>query len=214
MQITYGQFETVKYILRFPRNYNPEKSYPLILFLHGMGGRGDDISRFHNSQFLQMTEKLPEFPFITIMPRCNQDTWFDLFETLKGLVRDLVSKPFVDKNRVYLMGASMGGYTTWHLAMSMPEKFAAIVPICGGGMYANAARLKTVPVWAFHGKRDTTVLVEESQKMVDAVNRYGGRAKLTIYPENGHDAWSDTYQNPEVYRWLLSHSRVDSIIEV
>ena len=104
-----------------------------------------------------------------------------------------------------LTGASMGGYATWQLAMSMPECFAAAVPICGGGMYWNAERLKNVPIWAFHGGKDNVVSVEESKKMVDSVNQKGGSAKLTIYPENGHDAWSDTYSNHLVYSWFLSH---------
>ena len=114
--------------------------------------------------------------------------------------------PFVDRDRIYVMGASMGGYATWQLAMSMPECFAAIVPICGGGMYWNASMLVNVPVWAFHGAKDTTVFLEESVKMVEAVKRHGGDAKLTVYPENSHDAWSETYANPDVYSWLLQHS--------
>ena len=105
------------------------------------------------------------------------------------------------------MGASMGGYATWQLAMSMPDYFAAIVPICGGGMYWNAGRLVNIPIWAFHGEQDTTVFLEESEKMVDAVNRRGGNAKFTVYPYNGHDAWSDTYSNWEVYEWLLQHRK-------
>ena len=109
------------------------------------------------------------------------------------------------------MGASMGGYGTWQLAMSLPELFAAIVPICGGGMYWNASRLVNIPIWAFHGGKDTTVFKEESIKMVDAVNKCGGNAKITIYPENGHDAWSDTYKNPEVFHWLLSNTNKNSI---
>ena len=117
----------------------------------------------------------------------------------------MAAADYTDPERLYLMGASMGGYTTWELAMSMPELFAAIVPICGGGMYWNAGRLVNVPVWAFHGKLDPTVLVEESEKMVNAVNKRGGNARLTVYPENKHDAWTDTFSNPEVYRWLLDH---------
>jgi len=108
------------------------------------------------------------------------------------------------EDRVYLMGFSMGGYGTWQLAMSIPNMVAAIVPICGGGMYWNAGRLMNVPVWAFHGKEDALVYVEESEKMVRAVNKNGGKAKLTIYPECGHDSWSETYKNPEVFEWLLS----------
>ena len=105
------------------------------------------------------------------------------------------------------MGISMGGYATWQLAMSMPEVFAAIVPICGGGMYWNAGRLANVPVWAFHGKEDPTVLVEESEKMVAAVNKNGGKAKLTVYFGCRHDSWSETYKNPEVFAWLLSNEK-------
>ena len=105
----------------------------------------------------------------------------------------------------------MGGYGTWQLAMSLPELFAAIVPVCGGGMYWNASRLVNIPIWAFHGAKDTTVFKEESIKMVDAVNKCGGKAKLTIYPENGHDAWSDTYKNPEVFDWLLSNTNENSV---
>ena len=101
----------------------------------------------------------------------------------------------------------MGGYATWQLAMSMPDCLAAIVPICGGGLYWNASRLANVPVWAFHGAKDPTVLLEESVKMVDAVNRTKGEAKLTVYPENGHDAWSDTFRNPDVFAWLLKQKK-------
>ena len=101
----------------------------------------------------------------------------------------------------------MGGYATWQMAMSRPELFAAIVPICGGGMYWNAGRLKDVAVRAFHGKQDYVVLVGESEKMVEAVKRAGGDAQLTVYPENGHDAWTDTYQNPAVFAWLLEQKK-------
>jgi predicted peptidase len=99
----------------------------------------------------------------------------------------------------------MGGYGTWQMAMSMPSYYAAIVPVCGGGMYWNAGRIKNLPVWAFHGAKDQTVAVEESVKMVDKINAWGGNAKLTIYPENTHDAWTDTYSNDEVYKWFLEH---------
>ena len=108
------------------------------------------------------------------------------------------------------MGASMGGYGTWQLAMSMPEIFAAIAPICGGGMSWNCERLKDVPVWAFHGGKDPVVDVEESRRLVDSVNKNGGNAKLTIYPENGHDAWIDTYDSYEVFNWLLTYKNIIS----
>ena len=120
-------------------------------------------------------------------------------------VRDL---PLADRGRIYLMGSSMGGYGAWQLGMSLPEVFAAIVPICGGGMHWNVWRLKNVPVWAFHGGKDTVVLPEESELLVNTLNRRGGNARLTVYPESEHDSWSETYRNKEVFKWLLSHERV------
>ena len=101
----------------------------------------------------------------------------------------------------------MGGYGAWQLAMSLNDAFAAVIPVCGGGMYWNAGRLKNTPVWAFHGAKDRVVFCEESQKMVNAVNAKGGNAKLTVYPENGHDSWTDTYGNREVWEWMLSQRK-------
>lgn len=198
-------FNGMKYIINYPSNFEEGKAYPVIVFLHGAGSRGENISLLEGNPFFHITDNLNEFPFISIAPLCHTNTWFDIFETLKNLVYHIMKFDFVDKKRIYLMGASMGGYATWQLAMSMPEYFAAAVPICGGGMYWNAERLKNVPIWAFHGEKDNVVSVEESKKMVDSVNQKGGHAKLTIYPENGHDAWSDTYSNHSVYSWLLSH---------
>ena len=124
---------------------------------------------------------------------------------MKRLAVTVAAEKYADRERFYLMGVSMGGYGAWQLAMSLPELFAAVVPLCGGGMYWNSARLVNVPIWAFHGGKDTTVLPEESQKMVDSVNRHGGNAKLTIFPENGHNVWEDTFATKEVFDWLLSN---------
>ena len=112
---------------------------------------------------------------------------------------------------INLMGASMGGYTTWQLAMALPELFAAIVPICGGGMYWNAPRLKDVPVWAFHGDSDPVVLPRESEQMVFRVKQCLGNAKLTIYENTEHDAWTPTFNNPEVFKWLLSNKKEQKV---
>ena len=199
-------------LLRFPDGYKEGDKCPLLIHVHGAGGRGGIFEEIATHDVFTVTEKMKDFPFIIAAPICPEATatWFDFFQDLKSLVRVLIKSDFTDPERVYVIGGSMGGYTTWELGMSMPECFAAIVPICGGGMYWNAARLVNVPVWAFHGKLDKTVLVEESEKMVAAVNKRGGNAKLTVYPENGHNAWTDTFSNPEVYRWLLSHRNVNA----
>ena len=196
-------FQNIRCVLRKPIDFNSEKKYPILLFLHGAGTRGNDIDKLCANPFFRLTDRHQNFPFVTIAPLCEENTWFDVWERLKALVNDITNLPFADQERIYVMGASMGGYATWQLAMSMADRFAAIVPICGGGMYWNAGRLVNVPIWAFHGAKDTAVLLEEAVKMVEAVKRHGGEAKLTVYPENGHDAWSDTYSNPEVFSWLF-----------
>lgn len=201
----------LKYVVRYPDGFSADEKYPLIFCLHGAGYRGGDYDRIMANPFFKETEKQEGFPFVMAAPICSEDTWFDLWGELKTLVVKLASQSFVDVKRIYMMGASMGGYGTWQLAMSMPQYFAAIAPICGGGMYWNAGRLLNVPVWAFHGALDQAVLPEESRKMVDAVNKKGGQAKLTMYPENGHNAWSDTYSNPELFRWFLQHENTNAL---
>ena len=106
-----------------------------------------------------------------------------------------------------LTGLSMGGYGTWALASKYPDRFAAIAPICGGGKRFMAYRLKDTPVWAFHGAKDRVVPLEESEEMVNAINARGGSAKLTVYPDAGHDSWTESYDNSELYDWLLEHRR-------
>jgi predicted peptidase len=114
----------------------------------------------------------------------------------------------VDKSRVYLSGLSMGGYGSWRYAAANPERFAAVVPICGGGEPDKwAESLTKVPIWAFHGAKDEVVPLARSQDMVDAVKEAGGEIKFTVYPEARHDSWTETYNNPEVYEWLLKHRR-------
>ena len=198
-------------VISYPKKFYENEKYPVIISLHGAGNRGHGVESLKNDDFFLHISKFKEFPFVSVMPYCGENTWFDLFEQLKTTVKEIIKMPFVDEKRVYLLGVSMGGYAAWQLGMSMPELFAAMVPICGGGMYWNAGRLANVPVWAFHGAKDTTVFPEESRKMVDAVNSCGGNAKLTIYPENGHDSWTDTLTNWEVFKWLLEQENKNEI---
>ena len=113
----------------------------------------------------------------------------------------------VDPERIYVTGLSMGGYGTWELALSAPHRFAALAPICGGGSPGRARWIAHLPIWVFHGAKDTTVPVRRSKEMVQALERAGGSPRLTIYPTAKHDSWTETYSNPELYEWLLSHRR-------
>ena len=206
MEYQNGTFNGMDYWVRYPNGYAEGKKYPVILFLHGAGTRGTDLQLLKGNTFFAITERYENFPFIVVAPQCHKETWFDHFETLHAFTEFIFQNAFTDKQHFYLMGNSMGGYATWQFAISHPEYFAAIVPICGGGMYWDAARLVNVPVWAFHGTLDPTVFVEESEKMVNAVNACDGNAKFTVYPDKLHDSWTATYENYAVFEWLLAHT--------
>ena len=197
------RFKELDYIVRNPENLNANEKYPLVIYLHGAGGRGRDTEIIYQHPFFSETQPWLK-DVISVAPQCYEDSWFSIFEQLQEFVDYVMHWDCVDLSRVYVVGASMGGYTTWQLAMSRPEWFAAIIPICGGGMYWNGGRLIHMGVWAFHGEDDKTVLPEESKKMVDAVNANGGTAKLTIYENTAHDAWTKTFQNKDIWEWLLS----------
>lgn len=197
-------FEGREYLIEYPEGYQQGKRYPVVMFLHGAGTRGDDIAVLKGNMFMQMTKKYAEFSFITIAPHCKHGTWIDNFGALQRFTKAIAAADYTDPERLYLIGNSMGGYGTWFLAMSLPEYFAAAMPICGGGMPWNAETLVNVPIWAFHGEIDDIVDVNESKSMVAAVNRCGGNARITLYPGVYHDSWTPTYNNRAVFEWLFS----------
>lgn len=206
----FDKFETLDFLIHYPADYKKGEHYPVLLHLHGAGTRGITLAEYAQSKSFSDIIKASGDALIIVAPHCTADSWFDKFETLIRFANWLSTAPFTDTERFYLMGGSMGGYAAWQLAMSQPQLFAAMIPICGGGMYWNASRLVNVPVWAFHGANDTTVFPEESKKFIEKLQRKGAEAKLTIYPNNAHDAWSDTQSNPEVFEWLLSHRKKET----
>jgi len=199
------------YLLYLPADYGKgDKKWPLILFLHGAGERGNNLEALKKQGLPKMIAQGKSFDFIIVSPQCPQDLWWpEQTDVLIALLDEIEAKYHVDTDRVYLTGLSMGGFGTWTLAVEYPNRFAAISPICGGGERYSGPRLKKVPVWAFHGAKDNTVPLVRSQEMVDAVKKAGGDAKLTIYPEADHDSWTETYNNPELYQWFLSHKISD-----
>jgi predicted peptidase len=203
--------KTVKlgYLLYLPPDYDEhaQQKWPLVMFLHGYGERGNDLELVKKHGLAKVLETKTDFPFIAVSPQCPGHSWWPLeVDALNGLLDSMIEQYPVDTNRVYLTGLSMGGFGTWSFATLHPERFAAIAPICGGGVPPLASALKHVPVWAFHGAEDDVVPLAASQVMVDSVLEAGGNARLTVYPDVGHDSWTQTYDNPELYTWLLSHS--------
>jgi predicted peptidase len=208
---------TLDYLLFLPQEYSakPEQKWPLILFLHGAGERGTNVSLVATHGPPKIVKNKPDFPFIVVSPQCPEgQTWAN--DALLALLADIMKTCRVDASRVYLTGLSMGGYGTWSLGLAYPEKFAAIAPICGGGDPLKillpdpkkAAALKRLPVWAFHGAKDPVVKLNESERMVNALKQAGStNVQLTVYPEADHDSWTVTYDDPKFYEWLLAQQR-------
>ena len=206
------------YLLYLPKDYKPEdkaRKWPLMLFLHGAGERGTDLSKVSAHGPPKLAKLKQDLPFIVISPQCPSGRRWDN-DTLLALLDDVIARHSVDTGREYLTGLSMGGYGTWSLGLSHPERFAAIAPICGGGDLIvgllpdtkKQAALKSLPIWAFHGAKDNVVPPAESERMIAAAKSAGCKeVQLTLYPEAGHDSWTETYNNPKLFEWFLAHER-------
>jgi predicted peptidase len=222
---------TIRYMLFVPRDYKADgKKWPLMLFLHGLGeSSNDDLSRVKIHGPAKLVEKQPDFPFVLVTPQLPPPVAYDpnrkkpsdgviaivrkawKAEELIKLVDHVATELNVDPERIYVTGLSMGGFGTWRLVSTYPDRFAAAVCVCGGGEPETMARnLSKVPIWAFHGAKDPVVPLSESEKMVDAVKRAGGDVKLTVYADVEHNSWDATYSNPKVFDWLLEHKRKQS----
>jgi predicted peptidase len=202
-----AQSGAFSYWLYLPPEYGKtDRSWPLVMFLHGAGERGDNLDRVKVHGPPKLIDRGRDFPFIVISPQCPKNQWWPTAK-LFALLDDVSQKHTVDKDRVYLTGLSMGGFGTWAMACEQPNRFAAIIPICGGGDPKKAAQIRHIPTWVFHGGKDGVVPISRSQDMVDALRAAGGEPKLTIYPNRGHDSWTPTYANDAVYEWMLKQRR-------
>lgn len=198
-----------KYLVYMPDDveYSSDKKLPLILFLHGAGERGDDIDLVKKHGIPKLCEEM-KLPFITVSPQCPEDSWWTQeTEALKALLDEITANYYVDTDRIYLTGLSMGGFGTWEMAVHYPDLFAAIAPMCGGGKIEKAYLIKDLPIWVFHGAKDPVVPIENSKKMVDKLKELGSNVKFTVYPEAEHDCWTQSYSNPELYKWFLTHKK-------
>ncbi len=197
----------MQYLLYLPSDYEINKQdLPLIVFLHGSGERGDNLELVKTHGPPKLIEQGLKFPFIIVSPQCPGNTRWSV-EHLDVLLDELCSLYRVDEDRIYLTGLSLGGYATWEMAAVYPDRFAAIAPICGGGDPRKADVIKHIPAWVFHGAKDNAVPIKRSQEMVDALKKAGADIKFTVYPEAGHDSWTESYINPELYEWFLKYSK-------
>ena len=219
---------TFRYRLLKPlRTDDADSRWPLVLFLHGAGERGDDNAMHLKflPKWLAAPEMRDRYPCFVLVPQCRKGhqwvavPWADQQSTPQAprpttdlaaavaALDDVIAKEAVDASRIYLTGLSMGGYGTWDLGTRMPERFAALLPICGGGDEKTAARISKLPIWCFHGDADNAVPVGRSRAMIEAVRAAGGSPKYSELPGVGHDSWTPAYRDPAVIDWLFEQSR-------
>jgi predicted peptidase len=194
------------YLLYLPRDYGEKEKWPLILYLHGGKGRGDDLSLLDWYPLPKILSKNDSYPFMALIPQCPAgEMWTDT-ELLKALLDDISAGYKVDSSRIYLVGYSMGGTGAWYMAYMQPEIFAAVAPMSGNTNPWWASRLKGIPIWAFHGGKDNSIPVSETEQMAEAIRKEGGSIKVSIDPERGHSPPS-TADHEELFKWLLAQKK-------
>ncbi len=218
--------KTLPYRLLYPKEIKPGEKYPLVLFLHGAGECGTDNQKqlVHAMNDFASDEIMEKYPAFVVAPQCPEGRqWVDTPWTADGhtmkempteplrqsleLVESLTEVLPVDTKRHYITGLSMGGFGVWDAVQRHPDRFAAAVPVCGGGDPAYAAQMKHVPIWAFHGDGDTTVKTHRSREMIEALKKAGGSPQYTEYEKTGHDSWTKTYADPQMYEWLFGQKK-------
>ena len=222
-----GATGTIPYRMLSPVEAKPDVKYPLVIFLHGAGERGDNNSRqthHGGSQFLNKDNR-EKFPAFVVFPQCpNGKRWVEVnwgepsshkqpeqpsdpMSIVMEMIPSMLKSLPVDPSRVYLMGISMGGFGAWDLAARKPDWFAAVVPVCGGADNSTAPLLAKTPIWAFHGEVDNVIKVERTRTMVEALKLAGGTPKYTEYPGVAHNSWFKAFDEPELLPWLFSQKR-------
>lgn len=212
--------QRLRYTKVEPGGARPADGWPVVIFLHGAGERGDDLSLVGVHGPLKVLDGIPELQRCVILaPQCPLDTWWRM-ETLEAFLDEVLARDDIDPDRVYLTGLSMGGYGTWHLIARFPQRFAAAVPICGGGDLGRVwsdrptgydmeglLRARELPIRVFHGELDSVIPVSESRLLVEALRAVDGNVELTVYPGVDHDSWTETYANRELWEWMFRQSR-------
>ena len=211
-----GAFD-IGYYVYLPSGFDKSKKFPMIVFLHGAGERGngkDELPLVNVNGLSKYASEGMEIPAILLCPQCPKDiTWNNIVFELKSLIDETADEYGADKDRISLTGLSMGGFGTWEMGMSFPNFFSALAPVCGGGLEWRAGLIGKTPVWAFHGDKDDVVPPERSYEMVDAVKfRGGGKPRLTIFHGVGHASWDDAYLTTKVIEWLIKQVRVDTVV--
>lgn len=197
-------FKGLKYLISYPDGFDKNGRQPLIIFLHGAGTRSENTDTLmKNSCFVKLCKHQQKYGYVLLAPLCSVTDWNETMPTLIGLADEVINYDFIDKERVYLTGNSMGGYGTYELTSLRPDRFAAVMPVCGGGIPWLAGQFADVPLKTFHGLLDNVVEPSESLAMVRAINLKGGHAELVLYPDLNHNCWDRVYSNASNIEWLM-----------
>lgn len=226
--------DTLPYRILLPKNFDPSKKYPLILFLHGAGERGNDneAQLVHGGRLFSRDSVRDNYPAIIVFPQCPANSFWSnvqfkidsvskkrifqfqvngeptiAMKMVLHLLEKLEHEYKLDKQKIYVGGLSMGGMGTFELVRRKPEYFAAAFPICGGANPATAKKLRKVNWWIFHGAKDDVVPPELSQIMADKLKTVGADVKFTLYPNANHNSWDSAFAEKDLLPWLFSNKK-------
>lgn len=200
------EFKGIHYLLYYPKNYVNGKKYPVMFHLHGAGSRGTNFDNFEGSVILNALDREDSelSNGFCVFPQCHKETWFDIWDNLLNLVKEIYNREDVDKSNFNASGISMGGYGIYQVMMCLPELFHKAIVCCGGGMYWNSGAIKNIKFRIFHGEQDTTVFPEESRRMYARLKEACADVSLEVYPECDHNCWEKTYTNYKNLHWLFA----------
>jgi predicted peptidase len=202
---------TLQYALLKPQKVEDEKKYPLLLSLHGAGGRGNKNWERNclANKVLSGREMRSKYPCFILAPTVSkQGSWkSESMDDVLELLGKLLKKLPIDPDRVYVTGQSMGGGGTYEAMARKPELFAAGVPVCGSNKVSNAKKMASIAIWVFHGEKDRVVPVERGREMVEAIRKAGGKPRYSELPGVRHNSWTPAYKNQELWKWLFSQKK-------
>ncbi|SDF25987.1 prolyl oligopeptidase family serine peptidase [Sporomusa acidovorans] len=202
--------QKIQYLIIFPAGYTQTTNqWPMILFLHGGSLRGQDLELVKSYGPPWVAEQSANFPFVVLAPQCPEgEDWLEKSDILAALLDDVLRKYRIDQERVYLTGTSLGGNGTWYLACQHPEYFAAIAPLASNPVIPDNWNkgFLSMPVWAFHGEKDTVLPLKNHEAMISELRKQGGTPRFTVLPDQGHYI-AGVYKNHELYDWFLANSR-------